>query len=188
MLQTVTRSKDTRRRATYQDLLNVPAPLVAEIVDGVLYASPRPASRQALAHTNLIAELGPFREGSDGPGGWWILTEPELHFGEDILVPDIAAWRVARMPVVPDVAWFTLAPDWICEVLSPSTERVDRSDKLRVYANAGIASAWLIDPVARRLEVLVRRGAGWTRRGNYEMNDRARVAPFDAIEMPLSRL
>src|SRR6185436_1759843 len=98
--------------------------------------------------------LGPFDLGENGPGGWLILHEPELHFGNDVLVPDLAAWRRERMPEVPDDAYFTLAPSWVCEMLSPSTETLDRGKKLRVYAREGVAHAWLVDPLRQSLEVL----------------------------------
>jgi len=138
-------SRMERPKATYEDLLKVPDHKVAEIVDGELYVSPRPAAPHALAATVLSNELGPpFHHGHGGPGGWWIVFEPELHLREDILVPDLAGWKRERMPEFPKSAFFTLPPDWICEVLSPSTERLDRARKLHVYAREGIAHAWLI--------------------------------------------
>jgi hypothetical protein len=124
-----------KRRATYDDLLQVPAHRVGEIVDGDLHVSPRPASRHALASSGLGSALGPpFHNGRGGPGGWWILDEPELHLGPDVLVPDLAGWRRERMPEFPDTAAFTLAPDWVCEVVSPSTEGLDRARKMPAYA------------------------------------------------------
>src|SRR6185369_17877981 len=109
--------------------------MVAEIVDGELFASPRPRPRHAVAASVLGSDLNiPFQQGRGGPGGWWILFEPELHFGEDVLVPDIAGWRHERMRTIPDAAFITLAPDWVCEVVSPSTGRLDRSRKMGVYA------------------------------------------------------
>src|SRR5437667_6517507 len=131
-----------RRRATYADLLEVPEHLVAEIIDGELITSPRPASPHALAASAIGSVLfDRFNQppgSGDAPGGWWILYEPELHFGEDVLVPDLAGWRRERMPVFPSVAAFELAPDWVCEVLSPSTARIDRARKLHVYAREGV--------------------------------------------------
>lgn len=114
-----------KRRATYEDLLQVPDNFVAEILGGELYASPRPASPHALASSGLQIEIGgPFHRGRGGPGGWWILFEPELHFGEDILVPDLAGWRRERMPAVPKVPFFTLAPDWACDVGRDASRKV----------------------------------------------------------------
>jgi Uma2 family endonuclease len=132
-----------KRRATYDDVLAAPAHVVAEVVNGVLHTQPRPAPPHSLASSRLGGELmGPFDRGKGGPGGRLILDEPELHLGEHIVVPDLGGWRRARMPRVPrEVAFFTLAPDWICEVVSPSTQAFDRGDKLDVYARAGVAHA-----------------------------------------------
>ncbi len=146
-----------RRRATYDDLLAVPDHLVAEIIDGELYTSPRPAPPHAVASSAILSVLFDRFHGSSGsgaatPGGWWILIEPELHFGDDVLVPDVAGWRRARMPAVPDTAYFTTPPDWVCEVISPSSGRLDRVKKMPVYARAGVAHLWLVDPIARTLE------------------------------------
>jgi hypothetical protein len=122
-------------RSVHEEYLAVPDHFVAEIIRGALVTYPRPAARHAAAASALGAELfGPFRWGRGGPGGWIILDEPELHLAGNILVPDIAGWRRERMPELPDVAAFELAPDWICEVLSPSTEAADRADKLPIYA------------------------------------------------------
>ena len=103
-----------RGRATYQDVIDAPAHRVAEIVDGTLYTHPRPAPPHTIASSVLVGELNPpFHRGRGGPGGWWILNEPELHLGEDILVPDLAGWRRERMPEPPDTAYFSVAPDWV---------------------------------------------------------------------------
>jgi Uma2 family endonuclease len=179
-----------RRRATYEDLLAVPAPLVAEIVNGVLITSPRPASRHARASSALGGELlGPFDRGRNGgPGGWIILDEPELHLQGDVLVPDIAGWRRDRMPELPDTAAFTLAPDWICEVLSPSTRAVDRVEKLPIYAREHVAHAWLVDPLERLLEVFRLEGAQWLLVGTWHGDVSVRAEPFDAIELELAAL
>jgi hypothetical protein len=143
------------RPATYADLLALPDRVVGEIVGGELYVSPRPAPRHAAASAGVGGKLWPpFHDGNGGPGGWWILGEPELHLGHDVVVPDLAGWRRVRMPALPDTAYFTITPDWICEVLSPGTARLDRHHKLDVYARAGVAHAWLIDPLARTLEAL----------------------------------
>ena len=113
-------------RATYQDVLDTPAHLVAEIINRTLHTHPRPAARHALATSNLGDEfVSPFGKGRGGPGGWWILFEPEMHLGEDVLVPNLTGWHRERMPDYPDTAYFTLAPDCVCEVLSPSTRKLD---------------------------------------------------------------
>jgi Uma2 family endonuclease len=176
------------KRATYDDVLNAPEHQVAEILDGELFLSPRPASRHTAASSRLGAALGPFDDSQDGPGGWWILDEPELHFGEDVVVPDLGGWRRERMPAIPDVEFFSLAPDWVCEVLSPSTERIDRGRKLRIYADAGVAHAWLVNPRERTLEVLRLRDGAWTIVSVCSGSDVVRVEPFEAIELALGRL
>ncbi|WP_437501103.1 Uma2 family endonuclease [Sorangium sp. So ce1099] len=185
------------RRATYADLEAVPPNKVAELVRGSLHVFPRPAPRHARASSGLGAELtGPFDHGKGGPGGWWILDEPELHFpdpeaaGEiDALVPDLAGWRRERMPELPETAYFALAPDWVCEVLSPSTASFDRDEKMPVYAREGVRYAWIVDPIARTLEVYV---LGQDRRWGSAVVHRdaahVRVEPFDAIELDLSVL
>ncbi|MYK89894.1 MAG: Uma2 family endonuclease, partial [Acidobacteria bacterium] len=129
------RKSSPQPRATYQDVLDAPPHRVAEIVDGVLHTNPRPAMPHARASSSLGVKIGgPFDHDAGGPGGWWIIDEPELHLGEDILVPDLAGWRRERMPVYPDAAYCTLAPDWVCEILSPSTRKLDLHGKRPVYA------------------------------------------------------
>ncbi len=176
------------KRATYEDVLNAPENKVAEILDGELFLSPRPAPRHAVASSRLGMVLGPFDEGPGGPGGWWILDEPELHFVEQVVVPDLAAWRRERLPAMPEEAFFSLAPDWICEVLSPSTGRIDRGRKLRIYAEAGVAHAWFVNPLERTLEVLRLREGAWTIVAVCSDSDAVRVEPFEAIELELGRL
>jgi Uma2 family endonuclease len=189
ILPPVADSKDARpRRATYEDLLKVPDHLIAEIIDGVLYASPRPAPRHAGAATNLTLALSTLSEGGGGPGGWRFFHEPELHLGLDTLVPDIAAWRIERMPQFPKIAFFTLAPDWVCEVQSPSNSRPARENKLRVYARHGVPHAWLVDPKPKTLEVLSLDGSNWRRHATYSAHDRVRAIPFDSVNIGLAYL
>jgi Uma2 family endonuclease len=165
----------------------VPEHFVAEMFDGELYATPRPSVRHTHAVSVLGADLaGPFHRGRNGPGGWGIWDEPELHFGNDVLVPDLAGWRRSRLPEVPDAAFMTLAPDWICEVLSPSTETLDRSKKLRIYAREGIEHAWLVDPLRKTLEVLALQSGTWAPLVAHEGDGKVRAPPFDAIELELS--
>ena len=183
-------------RATYADLEAVPPNKVAELIRGTLHVMPRPAPRHANASSGLGGELrNPFHRGRGGPGGWWILGEPELHFpdptepGEiDALVPDLAGWRRERMPALPETAYFALAPDWICEVLSKSTQDVDRADKMPIYAREGVRHAWLIDPIARRLEIFTLRAGRWSEPVIHQGVGLIRAAPFDAIELDLSAL
>jgi Uma2 family endonuclease len=178
-----------RRRATYADVVAAPRHLVAEIIDGDLRLSPRPAGPHTLVATLLGSELGPpFHRGRGGPGGWLILGEPELHLGEDILVPDLAGWRRERMSMVADVAFFEIAPDWVCEVLSPSTEQTDRAQKLALYASTAVNHAWLVNPRSRTLEVMRRQERHWLTIGVHKDDDRVRAEPFDAIELDLSGL
>lgn len=178
-----------KRPATYEDLLKVPQDRVAEIVEGDLYASPRPAVPHSVSGSSLGGELvSAFQFGRGGPGGWWVLDEPELHLGDDILVPDLAGWRRERLLKPPDAPAITLAPDWICEILSPSTEQLDRARKLPAYARHGVPHAWLINPAARTLEVYRAEGGRWVLVGTYADDARVRAEPFDAIELDLLTL
>ena len=182
-------AKPLKRGATYADLYDVPDNFVAEMFDGDLYASPRPAIPHAHAAFVLGGELaGPFHRGRNGPGGWVILHEPELHFGKNVLVPDLAGWRRHRMPEAPDAAYITLAPDWVCEVLSPSTEALDRGKKLRIYARENVVHAWLLDPLRQTLEVLALESGVWSALATHEGRAGVRTAPFDAIEIELGAL
>lgn len=177
------------RKATYDDLVAVPEPLVAEIVAGRLYTNPRPASPHGHAASTLGMDIGSaFQRGRGGPGGWWIQLEPELHFDQDVLVPDLAGWRRERMPEVPLVAAFELAPDWVCEVLSPTTQRLDRAAKMPVYARVGVGHVWLLDPLQRTLEVYRREGAHWLLVATHGGEVPVRAEPFEAIELELEAL
>ena len=135
-----------------------------------------------------MRELGPFDRGRGGPGGWWILAEPELHLGPDVLVPDLAGWRRTRMPAIPDTAFFALAPDWVCETLSPSTERIDRGKKLAIYARESMSHVWLVNPIAETLEAYRLEQGRWLLLETYAGDVNARIVPFDAIELELWRL
>ena len=179
-----------RRRASYDDVLAAPPHMVAEVVDGSLHLQPRPARPHAAACTALTEELGPpFKRGRGGPGGRIILFEPELHLGDDIVVPDLAGWRRERMPVMTaELPYFELAPDWVAEILSPSTERLDRIEKLRIYARERVGHVWLVNPLARTLEVLARHDDGWRIVSQHAGDERIRAQPFDAIELELGNL
>jgi Uma2 family endonuclease len=178
-----------QRKASYADLEALPAHVVGEIVAGELYASPRPALPHAFAAGQLFYELtGPFSRGRGGPGGWHLVFEPELHLGEDVLVPDIAGWRHERMPQVPDTAACTLAPDWLCEVLSPSTRSLDRKAKLPVYAREGVRHVWLVDPIARTLEVFRLEGTHYLPMPSHSGPVRVRAEPFESFELQLALL
>jgi Uma2 family endonuclease len=171
--------------------MQVPENLVAEIIDGELITSPRPASPHALAASAIGSRLfdrfnGP-PGGGDAPGGWWVIYEPELHLGDDVLVPDLAGWRRERMPVLPNLVGFTIAPDWVCEVLSPSTARVDRSRKLRVYAREGVRHLWFVDPLLRTLEVYRLEQGVWLVVETHGGDETLRVEPFAAVDVDLRR-
>jgi Uma2 family endonuclease len=179
----------TRRPATYEDLVKVPDHLVAEILDGELHVSPRPAPRHADASTGLGGFLrGPFDRGRGGPGGWRILAEPELHLGRDVLVPDLAGWRRSRLPALPAEAYFSVTPDWVCEVVSPSTAAIDRVKKLAIYARELVRHAWMIDPIARTLEVLRLENDRWTIVSTWLGMATVAAEPFEAIGLDLSLL
>jgi Uma2 family endonuclease len=177
------------RTATYDDLLALPEHVVGEIVDGELHVSPRPAPVHSVAASAIGEELGPpFDRGRGGPGGWIILDEPELHLGEDVLVPDLAGWRRARTPSLPDDVGIATPPDWVCEVLSPSTERLDRRRKLAVYARNRVSHVWFVDALAQTLEVLRLDGDTYRIVLSAAGAERIRAEPFDAIELDLAIL
>ncbi|HZI11841.1 MAG TPA: Uma2 family endonuclease [Myxococcus sp.] len=178
-----------RKSATYADLEALPDNVVGELISGTLYASPQPAFPHVVTASRLGVELGgPFDRGRGGPGGWYILDEPELHFGEDVLVPDLAGWRKERMPQSPRTAATSLAPDWVCEVLSPSTAALDRAVKLPVYAREGVRHVWLLDPLARTLEHFRLEGECYLLLVTHSGPARVRVEPFEAIELELAWL
>ena len=163
--------------------------MVAEILDGTLYTNRRPETLQTNARTGLGGFLSEtFRYGRSGPGGWSILNEPELHLGEDILVPDIAGWRRERMPEFPIAAYFTSAPDWVCEVLSPSTRKLDLGGKRAVSARDGVSYLWLVDPDARSLEAYELRGTEWVLIDALFDVALVSLPPFDAVTFKLGDL
>jgi Uma2 family endonuclease len=177
-----------KRPATYADIEALPEHQLGEIIGEELIVSPRPGGPHAFATTSLVGEIdGPFQKGRNGPGGWLILFEPELHFDKQVLVPDIAGWRSDRAPSAAG-AFFTDAPDWVCETLSPSTALIDRTRKLAIYAERQVAFVWLVDPSTRTIEVLRRDGTSWIVAGNHGGTDKVRVVPFDAIELDLGSL
>lgn len=178
-----------KKPATYEDLLAVPDTLVAELIGGELLVSPRPTLEHSGVSTALVGGLsGPFERGRGGPGGWWIRFEPELHFGTEVVVPDVAGWKRERCPMPPSGAFTTLAPDWICEVLSPSTGRVDRMKKLPLYLREGVLHAWIIDRSTQTLEVFRSENSRWILAASFVGTDPVRAEPFDAIELELGAL
>ncbi|AIQ88963.1 hypothetical protein A3862_25620 [Methylobacterium sp. XJLW] len=177
------------RQATYADLEAVPAHLVAEIIDGVLETHPRPRPRHAMAASDLSTLLGtPFRYGRGGPGGWIFMIEPELHLGAHVVVPDLAAWRRERAPTDLEAAHIEIAPDWVCEILSPSTVRLDRGRKRRIYAEAKIGHLWLLDPAAGVLEGFALADGRWVLLATVQRGEAVALPPFDAVPFPLDDL
>ena len=182
-------TEPARKRATYQDILDAPRTKVAEIINGVLYVSPRPALPHATVSMSLSSELvNPFQRGRGGPGGWVFMFEPELAIGEDTLVPDLAGWRSERLPVVADVPSIDLPPDWLCEVASPSTEKLDRTEKLAIYAGHGVKHVWLVSARRRSLEVFRLQGEHWLLVGVHRDEAKIHAEPFEAVELDLGVL
>ncbi len=178
--------RGAKKPATYADLEALPAHMVGQIIDGELIALPRPAVRHAHVSSALGSALFQgFGGGGEGPGGWWILFEPELHVGPNVLVPDIAGWRRSRLPELPDTAALELAPDWVCEVLSPSTERIDRLKKANIYAHHGVEWLWLVGPAAGLIEVFRLKDGVWSREAAVDTEAPAALPPFEALELNL---
>lgn len=178
------------RPATYADILALPENLVGEIIHGVLHTHPRPAPRHGIAATSLAYEvMGPFQRGQGGgPGGWLFIAEPELHLGAEIVAPDIAGWRRERLPRIPATAFIETPPDWVCEVVSPSTQRIDRTIKLPLYAEFEVAHCWYVDPLARTLEVFARQGDKWLLAATFKDADEVVAPPFEVHSFKLDVL
>jgi Uma2 family endonuclease len=172
--------------ASYDELLKLPSHVVGEILDGEMHATPRPRLRHARSAWKLTASLdGPFDRGAGGPGGWLFLAEPELHLGPNVVVPDLAGWRREQLPDLPDEAFLTLAPHWVCEITSPSTQRIDCGVKMDIYLREHAHHVWLLDPIERLVEVFHRSDRAWVRLGSWTGGMPARLEPFDAIELDL---
>lgn len=175
-----------KRPATYADIDALPPGMIGEIIHGVLYTQPRPSPRQSFSTSSLGDELvGPFQKGRGGPGGWIILDEPEIRLGPHTLVPDMAGWRRERMPKLPDTQQIEIVPSWICEFLSPRTEKRDRGEKRTIYATYGVDHYWLVDPRLRSLEVMQRQDKNWLSIGYFTDGDQVPAPPFDAITFDL---
>jgi Uma2 family endonuclease len=171
--------------------MGLPDNLTGEILLGQLHTQPRPAGPHTRAESVLESELfRPFDRGHGGPGGWWILIEPEVHFVVDteVCVPDLAGWRRERMLEIPRGHRFTVAPDWVCEILSPATASKDREIKMPIYAHYGVRHAWLVDPLAETLDAYELRHGEWIRLGEFRGSDQVSVAPFAAISIALTDL
>ncbi len=179
------------KKTPYEELIDLPESLTGEILNGQLYAHPRPSGKHILVASNIGAELhGPYQRGRGGPGGWWILVEPEVHFvpDQEVAVPDVAGWQKLRMPDIPEGHKFTVTPDWICEVLSPSTESIDREIKMPLYANYGVRFLWLVHPTKKRLEAFSLVDGEWVSLGAFGSGDRVSVKPFEELSFKLDYL
>ena len=179
------------KQTLYEQLEHLPEGITGEILNGQLHTQPRPAGPHALVESNLQIEVGgPFGKGRGGPGGWWIIVEPELHFIRDaeVTVPDIAGWRRERMPRIPEGHRFEIVPDWICEVLSPSTESKDRVIKMPIYGRYGVAHVWLVDPKRRTLEAYALKAGEWEIIAKAEGDQIVSIPPFEAIRLELGSL
>ncbi len=178
-----------KRTATYADIEALPPHLSGEIINGVLYSQPRPVRRHGGASSVIGAiSLNAYQLGIGGPGGWIFVDEPELHLGLHVVVPDIAGWRMERMTEPADKAVFGIAPDWICEVLSPATEKRDKGEKLRIYATYEVGYLWYVDPRARSLEVFRRVGRDWVLASTFFGSDEVNAEPFPALTFKLDLL
>ncbi|MGV0950937.1 MAG: Uma2 family endonuclease [Azonexus sp.] len=185
------RARQQTHPSLYEQLEALPEGLTGEILDGQIYAHPRPSLPHGFAASSLGYDLvGPFQRGRGGPGGWWFIVEPELHFihNTEVDVPDLAGWRRERMPVLPRGHRATVVPDWVCEVLSPSTAGTDREIKMPIYARFGVAYAWLLDPLAHTLEAYALEADAWVEIGRFAGAASVSVAPFAAVTINLEDL
>jgi Uma2 family endonuclease len=178
-------------RQLYDAIEGLPEGVTGELINGQLHTQPRPNARHASASSGLGWALsGPYRYGSGGPGGWWIIDEPEVHFvrNQEVLVPDLAGWRRERMPTLPEDQRFEVVPDWICEILSPATASKDREVKLPVYAHYGVAYAWLVDPAEEALTAYQRDDESWQELARFSGEDRVTAAPFPEADFRVADL
>jgi Uma2 family endonuclease len=178
-----------KRRATYQDVLNAPENMIAEVLDGELHLMPRPKRRHLRTASGLGAFLfGAFDAGVGGPGGWTIIDEPELHLGPapDILVPELGGWRDGYLADDGDAddPFITVVPDWVCEILSPGTLRIDRMKKMPIYARERVPHVWLVDPREKTVEVFRMAESTYSLVGTFGGDDALQAEPFDALLIP----
>ena len=179
----------SKKPATYEDLYNIPETTIGEIINGELTVTPLPSPRHMSVVTRLSEEIGPpYRRGRGGPGGWAFLYETEVRLGEDIVVPDLANWRQERFPSKFEHNWIPVAPDWICEVLSPGTFRHDKVKKMPLYAHYGVGYMWLIDPIVMTLDTLRLESGAWSLPASFSETDTVRAEPFQEIEIDLGDL
>ncbi|MBK9953013.1 MAG: Uma2 family endonuclease [Candidatus Competibacteraceae bacterium] len=175
--------------ATYEDLFDLPENLVGEIIHGQLITQPRPAPKHIVASSALGEELvSPFQkdgEAVQAAGGFWMSRNCIL--ARIFWCP---IWPAGGGNVCPPcrIRPFTLPPDWVCGVLSPGTARIDRADKMPIYAEYGVSFLWLIDPALHTLEAFVLRDGHWSLEHVYQENDEVRAVPFDAVAFSLAGL
>lgn len=175
-----------KKKATYEDLLSLPDNVTGEIIDGELVVTPRPSRKHAKAAFALSGELAPpYDFGRGGPGGWVLLIEPEVRLGEHTVVPDLAGWKKETFPVTEDSNWISVAPDWVCEILSPRTLRTDRVGKMGIYREHSVRHVWLLDPSNKTLEVFGLQSGAWMVLGFYVEDDKVRAEPFSEIEIAM---
>ncbi|WP_426735527.1 Uma2 family endonuclease [Myxococcus faecalis] len=181
--------RETEGVATLADLEALPEGVVGEIIEGTLYVHAQPRAGHMDTLGGLFAALrGPFQQGRGGPGGWWIQVEPGIRLeGSPEFIPDVAGWRKDRVARIPTGSWL-VAPDWACEVLSPSTRAYDLRIKRPFYARIGIKHLWFIDLDARTLLVSELREGQWVEVGTYCDDDIVRVHPFEDLELRLDEL
>ncbi len=173
----------------YDDILALPDNIIGEIINGRLQTQPRPAPRHALASSALGSQLfGHFSHNGGDSDDWWILDEPELHINNQIIVPDLAGWRKSSMTTLPDTAWFETVPDWICEILSPGTAKIDRSEKMPIYAQWGVSHLWLIDPLLQLLEIYEWQNQRWCLLQSLKDDDVVSAPPFASHPFALNSL
>jgi Uma2 family endonuclease len=183
-------AEPAKKRVVYEDLFDIPDNMTGEIISGELIVTPRPSRKHTITTSRLGGEIVPaydFGRGN-GPGGWIIIVEPEIAFGENILVPDLAGWKKERFPMEEPHNWISVAPDWVCEVLSPGTAQADRAGKMPIYAQHQVSNAWLIDPILKTLEVFRFELGRWVVLGVYARSAKLRAEPFAEIEIDLGLL
>jgi Uma2 family endonuclease len=175
------------RPATYDDLVGLPGGVVGEILDGQLHASPSPALQEAAAAVTLGRILLRPAGRDEDPDPWQILPEPELHLGADILVPRLAGWRASRLRDLPDTPYFSLPPDWVCEIRSSGAASF-RARKMAIYAVERVSHAWLIDPLAQMIEARRLEDGRWASVATHVGHEIVHLEPFEAIDLPLALL
>lgn len=182
-------TEPARKRATYNDLYSIPENMIGEIINGDLIVSPRPSRKHGYTASIIGNELGPpYNMGRGGPGGWIIIGEPEISFSDNILVPDLAGWRKERFPESEDHNWISVSPDWVCEIVSQRSVRIDRVKKMGIYAQHRVGYYWIVDPTTKTLETLKNEAGRWLILGTYAEDDKVRAEPFQGVEIDLNSL